>query len=77
MVGLCMNYVCGVRPTWLSAICFKKLSLCYGCCISYDIAFGMCHVGYKGKTHDYVVCLLTMWCAFWPCGMLLPNHRKL
>ncbi len=39
-------------------------------CISYDITFGICHVGYKLILHDHVV-------FFWPYGIFFQNHRKL
>ncbi len=30
----------------------------------YIVAFGVCHVGCKGITHDHVVCFLTMYVFF-------------
>ncbi len=37
----------------------------------------MCHVVCTRIQHDHEVCLLAMWYAFWPSGMLFQMHRKL
>ncbi len=36
--------------------------------IPHDIAFGVCHIGYKGVPYH-----ITMWYDFWLCGMFFDN----